>query len=245
MSPAPASTPGILGFDLSLFNAAFWDAGALFIVLTGTVMATLARVGAKDMILALRSAAMLTRAGFDENANRTAFARWARAIRKRGVLGAESAMPPDPDLGLSLLALVRTGSINALHAAHEDACAAKLEACGRAVRVFEQAGELAPVFGLVGTLFSMTQLTPGTGAEANALTLGAIATAVLSSLYGVLAAHFLFLPLAHAIARRAQAEEEAREALIQWLATEIANPTPGEGRLIPSCARVTPIKTAA
>ncbi|MEM7690061.1 MAG: MotA/TolQ/ExbB proton channel family protein [Pseudomonadota bacterium] len=245
MTAAPAPPPDVSGLDLATLGVTLWDPSALGIVLAGTLIATLARAGFGDMACALRAAAALTRARFDENANRTAIARWARAIRERGVLGAESAMPPDRDLARAIKALLRAGSIKALRAAHDEAFALKRRESERAVRVFEQAGELAPIFGLVGTLFSMTQLAPGAGAESNALTLGAIATAVLSSLYGVLAAHLLFLPLAHAVARRAEREREARAILIEWLAREIADAVPGAGKTGIGGARVTPIKSAA
>jgi len=214
--PAPSGLEGGL-----------YDASALAIVVAGTLFATLARAGLSDTRIAIASGLALAQKGYDEDANRTAFARWAHAIRERGVLGAEKPMPKDADLARALTALVRTGSIKALRGAHEDSRARHMRESGRAVRVFEQAGELAPVFGLVGTLFSMTQLAPGASVEASALTLGAIATAVLSSLYGVMAAHFIFLPLGHAIARRAQREEDAREDLIEWLADEIAEAVPG------------------
>ncbi len=243
MAAAPA-----LFADIPTTDAALFDPIALTIVLAGTLIATLARSGLGDVSLAGRSLIALIRPGFDEDANRTAIARWARAIKERGVLGAESAMPSDADLALAISALVRTGSINAMQAAQSEASGQRLRERGRAVRVFEQAGELAPVFGLVGTLFSMTQMAPApdvaTGAATDALThsltMGAIATAVLSSLYGVLAAHFLFLPLAHAVARRSQMEDDAREDLMAWLSNEIEDAVPGV-----TSARVTKLRNAA
>ncbi|MEM7701638.1 MAG: MotA/TolQ/ExbB proton channel family protein [Pseudomonadota bacterium] len=209
--------------ELTAMSSNLFDPVALGLVLTGTLLATVARSGVRDTGLAIRSAINLTRPRFDKDANRTAIARWARAVRQRGTLGAEERMPPDEDLTQALIALVRTGSLKAMHSAHEETSARRLSNQGQAARVFEQAGELAPVFGLVGTLFSMTQLAPTVGADANAATLGAIATAVLSSLYGVLTAHFGCLPVAHAIARRAQEEHEARNDLVNWLANEVAD----------------------
>jgi len=239
-SLAREAAPDLPPTDADLSNATLFDGSALAIVLAGTVIATLARSGLKDVAIAGQSLAALTRAGMDEDANRTAIARWARAIRERGVLGADVAMPPDADLARALNALVRTGSIKALRATQDEASAHRLRERGRAVRVFEQAGDLAPVFGLVGTLFSMTQLAPTGDAASSAVTMGAIATAVLSSLYGVLAAHFVFLPLAHAVARRSQREDDAREDLIAWLADEIADVMPGV-----RSPRVTPIQKVA
>lgn len=213
--------------SMAFAPASLFDPVALLIVLAGTACASVARAGARDTALALRQSLALARIGLDHDANRTALARWAHAIRERGVLGAEGPTPPDADLARALNALLRTGSLPALHGAHEQARARQMRERNRATGVFEQAGELAPVFGLVGTLFSITQLAPGGGVEAVSVTLGAIATAVLSSLYGVLAAHLVFLPLANAIARRSQAEDEAREAMIEWFARDIADALPG------------------
>jgi hypothetical protein len=95
-----------------------------------------------------------------------------------------------------------------------------------AAQVFVWAGELAPVFGLIGTLYGFTQLAPASGAGAIAATMGAIATAVLSTLYGALLAHLLCHPLAGAIERHGLARERAREALADWFAEQIAAPPP-------------------
>jgi chemotaxis protein MotA len=95
------------------------------------------------------------------------------------------------------------------------------------------------VFGLVGTLISMAATMPGLAAAsaADAATgLAAIGTAILSSLYGVLSAHLLFLPLAEAIARRQAREDEARDALARWLCEQLDGD---------AGARVTVLKPAA
>lgn len=240
MRPAPVPSPETSWIKVDGIHSAFFDPSALLIVLAGTILATVIRVGGQDVAVAVRLASGLFRARFDEDANRTAVARWARAIRERGVLGAESPMPPDADLARAIKALVRNGSIQALRGAHAESSSHKLRDGSRAMRVFEQAGDLAPVFGLVGTLFSMTQLAPAGGADATSLSLAAIATAVLSTLYGVLAAHFLFMPLAQAVARRSQREDEARDALVGWLVDEIASVVPQA-----SSSRVTPLHKVA
>lgn len=224
MSPGAAPVP-----ETSLF-----DPVALAIVLGGMLLATLARAGPADCALALRAAARLARGGFDETANRRALARWAREVRARGLLGAEAPPPPDPTLARALDALVRSGSAGAFAALCQSARERRIARANRAALVFEQAGELAPVFGLVGTLFAMTQIAP-TGADAGAggavaATFGAIATAVLSSLYGVLSAHFALLPLAQAITRRSAAEQAARDALVGWFVEDIADALAPGGR---------------
>jgi len=211
---------------MSLDLASMFDPSALSIVMAGTALATLARAGWSNCLHALRSAIRLMGKGFDENANRTALARMARAIQKRGVLGAGEPLPPDPALAKAVVELVRTGSVTAMEDSLSQHSANGAHRSGRAAIVFEQAGELAPVFGLVGTLFAMTQIAPGAGADATTATFGAIATAVLSSLYGVLSAHLIFLPVAGAVSRRARDEAATRLALLEWLSHEIAEFVP-------------------
>jgi len=121
---------------------------------------------------------------------------------------------------------------------HEAARGDRIDRHARAARVFEQAGELAPVFGLVGTLFAMTQIASGLSIDTGTSAFAAIATAVLSSLYGVLSANLVFLPMAQAIARRSQREEEARADLADWLAEELADVVPAP------IQRVTPLHAA-
>lgn len=226
----------------SLPETSLFDPAALAIVLAGTLIATVARAGLADCTLALAAAGQLLRARFDEVANRSAVARWARAIRQRGLLGAEAPPPPDPTLARAIDALVRSGSLAALEASCDAAAAQRTGRANRAALVFEQAGDLAPVFGLVGTLFAMTQIAPTGAGNAASATFGAIATAVLSSLYGVLSAHLVLLPLAQAIERRSQGEEAAREALVKWLVSELAEALPDGSARHSVAARVARLK---
>jgi len=200
--------------------SALFDWSALAIVLGGTLVATVVRCGRFDLALACAHAWGLVRTGFDADANRAAIARWAHAIRQSGVLGADESLPPDADLAAAIAAMVRAGSPHTLEETHAAALQTSREQSARAARVFEQAGELAPVFGMVGTLFSMTQIAPGVASgEAS---LAAIGMAVLSSLYGVLAAHMVFLPIAAGIARRHDVRETESLRLVRWLAGQIA-----------------------
>jgi chemotaxis protein MotA len=197
------------------------DPVALTIVLAGTAIATLARAGWRDSAAAVQAGHKLLRRGFDENANRTALARSVGMAQHRGVRAMDAPLPPDPELALAVEILVRTASADAMRRAFAEAQALRASRAARAAQIFELGGEIAPVFGLVGTLFALTQMAPVAGVDASASTFGAIATAVLSTLYGVLAAHGLCLPFAATIARRSEREEAARTALIDWFAGEI------------------------
>ncbi|MEL7198165.1 MAG: MotA/TolQ/ExbB proton channel family protein [Pseudomonadota bacterium] len=199
-----------------------FDTGALTIVLAGTVIATLARCGWSDIKIALTALKRIATKDFDLNENRMALAPAISEIKRRGPLCTDIPLPPDPSMARTVIAFARSGSIEHFRAAHHAERASREGLAARAVRTFEYAGELAPVFGLVGTLFAITQLSPFAGEGPVEIAMGSIATAVLSSLYGVLIAHLIFIPLARAIERKAMREEDARAQLVEWLETSLA-----------------------
>jgi chemotaxis protein MotA len=204
--------------------SALFDPGALSIVVTGTVLACAARCGWRDFGAALKAAGGLARRDFNAGANRKALALAVTAIQRDGPHRADPALPPDRALGLMLEAYLRHGSLEALHMARRSQRALAEARRVSAVQVFVWAGELAPVFGLVGTLYAFTQLAPVVGEDMMRLTMAAIATSVLSTLYGALLAHLLCYPLASAIERRGLADEQARAELSDWFAGQLGRP---------------------
>ncbi len=198
--------------DLSIL----FDPTALAVVIAGTLIATFARSGWNDVKEALRAIVRLHHHSFDADANRAALAQTVSAIARDGPLRAEVPQAPDPLIAKLVDIYLRQRSPAAMHSAHRAARAKRDIARMQAVRTMEHAGELGPVFGLVGTLFAITQLSPGdAGALGN--TMGAVAGAAVSTLYGVLTAHMLWIPLARAIEREGEYEETQRERLIEWL----------------------------
>ena len=200
---------------------ALFDPRALAIVLGGTVIATLARCGRSDLGAAFKTLFQIRAVGFEPDRNRIALARCVPEIRRRGILCAEAPLPPDPSLARLIKAYLENGSLEAFHrAACVDRTARESER-NRALRVFDYAAEMAPIFGLVGTLFALSQLTPTGGVGTAQTAMSAVTTAVLSSLYGVLTAHLICLPLAGAIERKGQREEKERSAIIDWIQMEL------------------------
>ncbi|MHA7820939.1 MAG: MotA/TolQ/ExbB proton channel family protein [Erythrobacter sp.] len=200
-----------------LSNAALlFDVDALTIVLAGTLLATFARCGWRESGAAVRAAVRLVSSPFDAGSNRAALARTAQAINERGFLRAETPPPPDRALAGLIDKVLAAGSAKSLQSTARAQRALRDTARFEAQRVFESAGELAPVFGLVGTLFSITQLVPTAGLSTAETAMASVASAVLSSLYGVLLAHFAYLPLARAIERQGQHEERERAAALEW-----------------------------
>jgi chemotaxis protein MotA len=204
--------------------SSLFDPGALMIVVAGTALGCVARCGWRDFAAALREAGGLLKPAFDEEANRKALAQAVTAIRRDGAHRASPPLPPDRALGLMLETYLRHGSLEAMQ--HIRRTERALDEARRfaAAQVFGWAGELAPVFGLIGTLFAFTRLAPASGGDAIAVVMTAIATAVLSTLYGALLAHLVCHPLAGAIERRGLAREHSREALAEWFAGQLAAP---------------------
>lgn len=220
-----------------------FDANALMIVLLGTVLATLARQGWHDFAIAAPAAIGLMGKGFDPRATRSALARTVGEINRLGHLGAHPVDPEDKPTTKLVNAYIRSGSIEAmLKLARAQRLRREIRSVA-AVKVYENAGELAPVFGLVGTLFSITQLMPDLSASASQIVMSSVAGAVLSTLYGVLSAHLIFYPLARAIERKGDREETERAALLDWFESELT-----DGRTHPARAaasRVSGIRDVA
>ncbi len=200
---------------------AFWDMGALAIVLAGTSLATAARCGLRDLRGALREVLRLTSSDFDKSANRAALARCTPEIKRRGHLCAEATLPPDRSIAELVQAYLINGSFDDLQTTARVQRTSREITGAQAMRVFDYAGEQAPIFGLVGTLFALTQISPAADGETTEAMMGAVGTAVLSTLYGVLTAHLFCVPLAGAIERRGLREEAARAELIEWFEAEL------------------------
>lgn len=204
-----------------MFSSLF-DPAALGVVVAGTAIATLARCGFGDVRAALGTAGRLLRGGFCAEANRKALAQAASAVQRDGPRRADPALPPDPALAALVASYLRHGALDTLPALRRTDRAMEETRRFAAAQVFTCAGELAPVFGLIGTLYGLTQLAPAAaGTSATATIMTAVSTAVLTSLYGALIAHLACLPLASAIERRGEADEAAREALADWFIAQI------------------------
>jgi chemotaxis protein MotA len=200
------------------------DGPSAAIVLGGTLVATVLRSGLSDCALALAKLGQLGRSHFDPAKIRAELAVQIQEIRKDGILRAHPHHMGDAEFDEASDTLIGSRSVAALVERHEAHRSRRLEESGRAAHTLAQAAELAPVFGLAGTLVSLSQL-PVESLARGAFT-GAIAMAVITTLYGLLAANLVLAPLARAIERAAQAEEAERQHVIDWLAAQVADACP-------------------
>jgi len=199
--------------------AALLDPTSAVIVIGGTGLATVLRCGLGNCRQAILALAQLGRCGFDAGTVRAEMAVQVREIQKDGLIRAHPHHSGDPDIDDATDAMIGARSVEALVTAHAAQKARRTEAARRAAATLAQACELAPVFGLAGTLISLSQM-PGSGIGRESFG-GAISMAVLTTLYGLLLANVVLAPLARLVERAAAAEEREREAIIAWLAAQV------------------------
>lgn len=193
------------------------------IVFGGTAAATVLRCGWRDSRAAVQAVAHLVIPAFDSERVRAELAVQIQEIGEDGLLRAEPHHFGDGEFDDLSEALVRHRSIRALYDEHERHRGRRISLAGAADRALSEAAELAPVLGLVGTLVALALFS---GAADDTGYASAIGTAIMATLYGLIAANFLFAPLAGAIERRARAEERARQDLLEWLAGAIEQVAP-------------------
>jgi len=195
------------------------DGPSALIVFGGTALATVLRAGLGDCRVTLTKLRQLGAKPFDPDRARSELAAQIQEIQKDGLLRANPRHFGDSEFDEATDALITRRSVPALLAAHEEHRARRVKESDRAVRTLAQAAELSPVFGLAGTLVSLSQL-PAAGVAQGSFT-AAISMAVVTTLYGLLGANLILAPLARIIERKANAEEADRQTVIDWIAAQV------------------------
>ncbi len=205
--------------------AALFDPASAAIVIGGTTLATFLRCGTGNCALAGRALVQLGGPRFDAKAAKAELAAQVNEIRTDGLLRAQPHLFGDREFDEASDTLINRRSVAALLTLHERHKELRNRISSRAASTFAQAAELAPVFGLAGTLISLSQM-PLDGLAKGAYA-GAIGMAVLTTLYGLLLANLMLAPLSRAIDRVANAEEQERQDIVDWLAAQVADELPG------------------
>lgn len=202
-----------------------FDATSALVVLGGTVIATVMRCGLADTRAALGALFGLFGKRFDAANARAELAVHVREMQVDGVIRAEPHHFGDAEFDDATDALIGSRSVGALQLAHAAHKRRRVRQSRRAVRTFSQAADLSPVFGLAGTLVSLSQL-PSAGGDFT----GAISMAVLTTLYGLLLGNVILAPIARVIARASAREERQRQKVLDWLEQQVVVALPAHGR---------------
>lgn len=209
------------------------DPVAAGIVVGGTALATGLRAGWHDCAQTMRQSARLFARPFNATRIQAELARQVRDIKADGLLRADLHAFGDREFDDATAAMIEARSVDALVARHEQHAARRTAAARTASTTLAQAAELAPVFGLAGTLTSLSQL-PSDGLAAGEFA-GVISMAVLTTLYGLLLANLACAPVARLIERRSQREEARRQELVNWMVANVApyQPSRAPARVVP------------
>ena len=190
----------------------FLDPTALAIVGGGTAVATILRTPLRDLARALAALATLARPRFTAEPLLRQLAAQARIARSHGVMQLDRAVIGDPDLALAIGAIVDGASPEQVADLADYHRRARAERHGAAADVWAGAAEAAPAMGMVGTLIGLAAMF-ATMTDPDAIG-GAMAVALLATLYGALLGNLVLQPIAHRLrtAARAEAFERARLA---------------------------------
>lgn len=197
---------------------------AALIVGGGTLLAAVLRCGLADTRETLLAVRALLGKPFPAMMVRGEVAALIAQLRQDGLFRARKRPTGDPEFDEMIDALIAARSASVLmvrHAAHRKRRHHRMV---RAARTLATAADLAPVFGLAGTLISLSQLQAQGLARSQFM--GAISLAVVTTLYGLLLANLLLAPLARAVERRNERDEAARQAIVDWLAAQAAMVAP-------------------
>lgn len=194
------------------------------IVFGGTLLGTVLRSGWTDCRAALAALGNLRRSRFDGARVRSLLAGQLREIQQDGLVRARPEPFGDAQFDETMELLVGTRSGERLFEAHDKHRERRTRTAERAIRTIAQAAELAPVFGLAATLVSLSQL-PADGLARHAY-MGAIGMAVSATLYGLLLANLVLIPLGRAVERAAADEEAERHDIVRWLVGQLPTVLP-------------------
>lgn len=191
--------------------ASFFDPLALVLVFGGAVLATVLRSPARDLARAVAALTTLPRAMFDARPLLDQIAALARIARRHGVVALDRSVIADPDLAAAVAGIVDGHAPDRVVADLEHARAARVERHCAAAEVWAGAAEAAPAMGMVGTLVGLVRMFAAMSDPAAIG--GAMAVALLATLYGALLANLVLMPIAHRLRARARVEAFERARL--------------------------------
>lgn len=188
----------------------FVDLPSALLVIGGSYMAMFMSFEAKDVISANKVLFSIFKRYSDAEIpykNEVGrFVRWAYITQKNGLQGLENDAlstigDDDPFLkyGVELVISGYTG--NEVREILKEASFSVYQRSGRNCEVLKQLGANTPAFGMAGTLIGLIVMLGNMGGDPTAIGTG-MAVALITTMYGILAARLLFLPAFTKVAQR-------------------------------------------
>ena len=206
--------------------APFLDPIAAAIVVGGTLLATILRTPSRDLARGVAALRALGRRPFDAGALLTQIEALSRITARHGVIQLDRSVIRDADVAAAMAAIVDGVEDVRVTTTIDEARAARFERHRAAAEMWAAAAEIAPAMGMVGTLIGLVRMF--TAMTDPAAIGGAMAVAVLATLYGALLGNLVCMPIASRLKRLARAEYLERARLSAPLAALAARERPRE-----------------
>ncbi|MGB3940695.1 MAG: flagellar motor protein [Candidatus Manganitrophaceae bacterium] len=200
---------------------------AAIIVLGGTLGAVMVQYSLPKFIAGIKLGISTIKAQPDHSpAYIEKLVEYANVVRKQGILALESKIKEvkDPFFKKGLQLLMDGTEPRLLREILEMELAFGEEHHVMAAKVFDAAGGYCPTFGIIGAVLGLIHVMENL-ADPSKLGSG-IATAFVATVYGVLAANLVFLPLASKLKMRGQMEGITRQLVIEGLMSIAAGENP-------------------
>lgn len=190
--------------------AQLFDPIAIAIVGGGTALTTILRTPTRDVMRALSALRVMTRRRFVAEPLLDQIAAQARIAKRHGVLTLDRSVIGDPDVAAAIAAIVDGATPQEVEALLRYQRQARIERHVAAADVWSAAAEAAPAMGMVGTLIGLAGMFANM-TDPKAIG-GAMAIALLATLYGALLSNLILLPVCHRLraAGRVEAFERTR-----------------------------------
>ena len=197
--------------ELAQALGAFLDPAAIGIVIGGAALATVLRTPWRDLRRGVAALAVLPRRRFDAEPMLQQIAALGRIARRHGTIALERSVITDPDVAAAVAGIVDALPVSEIADELVQRRRARIERHAAAADMWSGLAEVAPAMGMVGTLIGLVRMF--TAMNDPATIGGAMAIALLATLYGALLANLVALPIANRLRRRARDEAVERARL--------------------------------
>src|SRR5690625_1006177 len=196
--------------------ASFFDVASIFIVVGGLIASLLINFKTKQIKLA----GTVIRESFYQNDQRLSelidlFVRLSERARREGILALENELEEvdDPFIRKGILLAVDGIEPDVIHDIMNAEITAMEERHYQGRTIVEKAGEYAPAWGMIGTLVGLVLML---GSLQDPATLGPnMAVALITTLYGVVLANLVFIPMASKLEIKTNEEVFIKQIVIE------------------------------
>lgn len=209
---------------------AYMNIGAFIIIGGGTLGATTLSVGVEEMrrLPALLKIAARRYENEDEQGYIDTIISFARIARKEGLLALEWKVEEldDPFLKKSLHMVVDGYPVEKTGELLDAEIAAIKKRHARAADIFVKMGGYAPTMGIIGTVLGLVNMLMSLGDGGSGKLGGAVAVAFIATLYGILSANLIFLPIAANLKAKSEKELAYKAMVVEGVLAMQQGETP-------------------